>query len=48
VAGAFLCSATSGTSGVLFSGSDFTSPGDRVVVSGDTLNVVYTFSLTAT
>jgi hypothetical protein len=48
VAGAFLCSATSGTSGVLFSGSDFTSPGDRVVVSGDTLNVTYTFSLTAT
>lgn len=48
VAGAFLCSATSGTTGVLFSGSDFTSPGDRVVVSGDTLNVSYTFSLTAT
>jgi hypothetical protein len=48
VAGAFLCSATSGTSGVLFSGSDFQSPGDRVVVSGDTLNVTYTFSLTAT
>jgi len=48
VAGAFLCSATSGTSGVLFSGSDFQSPGDRVVVAGDTLNVTYTFSLTAT
>lgn len=47
VAGAFLCSATSGTSGVLFSASDFQSPGDRVVVSGDTLNVTYTFSLDA-
>jgi len=36
-----------GTSGTLFSASDFQSPGDRVVVSGDTLNVVYTFSLDA-
>jgi hypothetical protein len=47
VAGAFLCSAATGTSGVLFSASDFQSPGDRVVVSGDTLNVTYTFSLDA-
>lgn len=47
VAGAFLCSAASGTSGILFSASDFQSPGDRVVVSGDTLNVTYTFSLDA-
>ena len=47
VAGAFLCSVTSGTSGTLFSASDFQSPGDRVVVSGDTLNVTYTFSLDA-
>lgn len=47
VAGAFICTATSGTSGTLFSASDFQSPGDRVVVSGDTLNVVYTFSLDA-
>jgi hypothetical protein len=47
VAGAFLCSVASGTSGVLFSASDFQSPGDRVVVSGDTLNVTYTFSLDA-
>jgi len=47
VAGAFLCSAASGTTGVLFSASDFQSPGDRVVVSGDTLNVTYTFSLDA-
>ena len=49
VAGAFLTSgsAKSGTTGTLFSGSDFTG-GDRTVVSGDTLNVTYTFSLTAT
>jgi hypothetical protein len=47
VAGAFLCTVSSGTSGVLFSEADFQSPGDRAVVSGDTLNVVYTFSLTA-
>jgi len=47
IAGAFLCTVSSGTSGVLFSESDFQSPGDRVVVSGDTLNVTYTFSLDA-
>lgn len=47
VAGAFLASAATGTAGILFSASDFQSPGDRVVVSGDTLNVTYTFSLDA-
>jgi hypothetical protein len=47
VAGAFVCTVSSGTSGVLFSEADFQSPGDRVVVSGDTLNVTYTFSLNA-
>jgi hypothetical protein len=47
VAGAFLCSVSSGTSGILFSESDFQSPGDRTVVAGDTLNVTYTFSLDA-
>jgi hypothetical protein len=47
IAGAFLCTVSSGTSGVLFSASDFQSPGDRTVVSGDTLNVTYTFSLDA-
>jgi hypothetical protein len=47
VAGAFLCSVATGTSGTLFSASDFQSPGDRVVVAGDTLNVTYTFSLDA-
>ena len=48
VAGAFLCNVATGTSGVLFSASDFQSPGDRTVVSGDTLTVTYTFSLDAT
>ena len=47
IAGAFVCNAATGTSGVLFSASDFQSPGDRIVVSGDTLNVTYTFSLDA-
>jgi len=47
VGGAFLTSgsAKSGTTGTLFSASDFTSPGDRSVTSGDTLNVTYTLSL---
>jgi len=47
VGGAFLTSgsAKSGTAGTLFSASDFTSPGDRSVASGDTLNVSYTLSL---
>ena len=47
IAGAFLCTVASGTSGILFSAGDF-SAGDKVVASGDTLNVTYTFSLTAT
>ena len=49
VGGAFLTSddTKGGTTGILFSASDFTSPGDRSVVSGDTLNVTYTFSLDA-
>lgn len=47
VAGAFMCTVSSGTSGVLFSEADFESPGDRVVVAGDTLNVTYEFSLDA-
>lgn len=47
IAGAFLCSVDTGTSGVLFSASDFQAPGDRSVVSGDTLNVTYSFSLDA-
>lgn len=49
VGGAFLISNStkSGTTGILFSASDFASPGDRVVASGDVLNVTYTFSLDA-
>jgi hypothetical protein len=47
VAGAFLCTVSSGSSGVLFSAGNFTG-GDKSVASGDTLNVTYTFSLTAT
>jgi len=47
IAGAFLCTVATGTVGVLFSASDFQSPGDRAVVNGDTLNVTYTFSLDA-
>jgi hypothetical protein len=47
VGGAFLTSgsAKSGTVGTLFSAADFGSPGDRSVVSSDTLSVTYTFSL---
>jgi hypothetical protein len=47
VAGAFLASVATGTSGILFSESDFQAPGDRAVVSGDVLNVTYEFSLDA-
>jgi hypothetical protein len=47
VGGAFLTSnnTAGGSTGTLFSAADFQSPGDRSVVSGDTLNVTYTFSL---
>jgi hypothetical protein len=47
VGGAFLVSDNTkgGSTGTLFSAADFQSPGDRSVVSGDTLNVTYTFSL---
>lgn len=49
VGGAFLISDSTkgGTTGTLFSAADFQSPGDRVVANGDTLNVSYTFSLSA-
>jgi hypothetical protein len=47
VGGAFLVSNStkSGSTGTLFSAADFSSPGDRSVASGDTLNVTYTLSL---
>lgn len=46
VAGAFLTSVASGTSGILFSEGDFTG-GDKIVASGDTVNVTYTFNADA-
>jgi len=49
VGGAFLVNNNTkgGSTGILFSASDFQAPGDRSVASGDTLNVTYTFSLDA-
>lgn len=49
VGGAFLTSGDlpGGSSGTLFSASDFASPGDRTVQNGDVLSVTYTFSLDA-
>ena len=47
VAGAFLASVATGTSGILFSVSTFQTPGARSVVNGDTLSVTYQFSLDA-
>lgn len=49
IGGAFLVNNNTkgGSTGTLFSAADFQSPGDRSVVSGDTLNVTYTFSLDA-
>lgn len=48
VAGAFLTTDNTkgGTAGILFSASDFVG-GDRILQSGDTLNVTYTFTLEA-
>jgi hypothetical protein len=48
IAGAFLTTNNTkgGTTGTLFSASDFTG-GDRILASGDTLNVTYTFTLEA-
>ena len=49
VGGAFLTTSNTkgGTTGILFSASDFAAPGDRSVVNGDTINITYTFSLDA-
>jgi hypothetical protein len=46
VAGAFLTTVSTGTSGVLFSEGNFTG-GDKIVALGDTLNVTYTFNADA-
>lgn len=43
VAGAFVASANTGTSGTLYSAGDFSS--SRAVISGDTLNVTLTVSI---
>lgn len=45
VAGAFVCTAASGTSGVLYGAADFGSPRD--VLDGDTLNVTVTLTAAA-
>jgi hypothetical protein len=47
VGGAFLTSNNTkgGSTGILYSAADFSAPGDRSVVSGDTLSVTYTLSL---
>lgn len=45
IAGALLCNAQSGTSGILFSAGDFST--SRTVSNGDTLQVTYQFSLAA-
>ena len=47
IAGAFLISNSTkgGSTGTLFSEASFSSPGNRSVANGDTLNVTYTFSL---
>jgi hypothetical protein len=49
IGGAFLTTSNTkgGTTGILFSAGDFASPGDRSVVTGDTLTLTYTFSLDA-
>ncbi len=46
VGGAFLADVDTGTAGILFSAGDFVG-GDKIVASGDTLNVTYTFSADA-
>ena len=47
VGGAFLTNSNTkgGTTGTLYSAADFSAPGDRSVVNGDTLTVTYTLSL---
>ena len=47
VGGAFLTTNNTkgGTTGTLYSAADFSAPGDRSVVNGDTLTVTYSLSL---
>lgn len=47
IGGAFLTTSNTkgGTTGTLYSAADFSAPGDRSVVNGDTLTVTYTLSL---
>lgn len=45
VAGGFICTAASGTAGVLYGAADFSS--SRAVISGDTLNVSVSLSASA-
>jgi hypothetical protein len=49
VGGAFLTNDNTkgGSTGILFSAGDFQAPGDRSVVSGDTIQLTYQFSLDA-
>lgn len=49
VGGAFLTSNNTkgGTTGKLFSGADFSFPGDKLTVAGDILSLTYTFNLYA-
>jgi len=47
IAGAFLTNVATSNTGLLFSVSSFQAPGDRSVVSGDVLNVTYSFNLDA-
>ena len=46
IAGAFLCSVASGTTGTLFSVADFTG-GNKSADNGDTIEVTYTISASA-
>jgi hypothetical protein len=47
IAGAFLTNQESSNTGILFSAGNFTG-GSKTVANGDTVNVTYTFSATAT
>jgi hypothetical protein len=47
IAGAFLTNQPSSNTGILFSAGNFTG-GSKTVANGDTVNVTYTFSATAT